>query len=150
MININKTIKDFFFTPPELNKIQRIIYTIWLFLSIFLALGLVTVVVEESKHLFPDYSSLWWSIIGFVTLTFIRNKLFQVWKTSVNQVSISKKQNINVVGDKLVEKKWVEDSWKPKDWNEAIRIAAEAAVEILEERQKVKQQKKEENDKKHS
>lgn len=34
------------------------------------------------------------------------------------------------------EKKWVEDNWKPKDWNQGIQTAAEAAVAIMEEKQK--------------
>lgn len=33
------------------------------------------------------------------------------------------------------EKKWVEDNWKPKNWNEGIKTAAEAAADIIEERQ---------------
>lgn len=43
------------------------------------------------------------------------------------------------------EKKWVEDNWKPKDWNEGIKTAAEAAADIIEERQKEREKKGEEN-----
>lgn len=39
------------------------------------------------------------------------------------------------------EKKWVEDNWKPKTWNEGIKTAAEAAVEIMENRQKEREKK---------
>lgn len=41
------------------------------------------------------------------------------------------------------EKKYVEDNWKPKTWNEGIKTAAEAAVDILEQRQQEKTQKQE-------
>lgn len=34
------------------------------------------------------------------------------------------------------EKKWVEDTWKPNNWNEGIKTAAEAAVQIMEDKQK--------------
>jgi hypothetical protein len=33
------------------------------------------------------------------------------------------------------EKKYVDENWKPKDWNEGIKTAAEAAADILEQRQ---------------
>lgn len=36
------------------------------------------------------------------------------------------------------EKKWVEDNWKPKNWNEGIKTAAEAAADLVEERQRAR------------
>lgn len=43
------------------------------------------------------------------------------------------------------EKKWVEDNWKPKNWNEGIKTAAEAAADLIEERQAAKEAKRQEN-----
>jgi len=45
------------------------------------------------------------------------------------------------------EKKYVEDTWKPKNWNEGIKTAAEAAADIVEQRQKAKEKETEENGK---
>lgn len=46
------------------------------------------------------------------------------------------------------EKKWVEDNWKPKSWNEGIKTAAEAAADIIEQRQVLRNKQIEEHNKK--
>jgi len=45
------------------------------------------------------------------------------------------------------EKKWVEDNWKPKNWNEGIKTAAEAAADIIEQRQVLRAKQVEEHNK---
>jgi hypothetical protein len=46
------------------------------------------------------------------------------------------------------EKKYVEDTWKPKNWNESIKTTAEAAADILEQRQQLRNKQVEEHNKK--
>jgi hypothetical protein len=46
------------------------------------------------------------------------------------------------------EKKYVEENWKPKNWNEAFKTAAEAAADLVEQRQQAQAKKIEEHNKK--
>lgn len=43
------------------------------------------------------------------------------------------------------EKKWVEDNYKPKDWDEAYKKSAEYAVKLMEEKQEAREKQRQDN-----
>lgn len=69
-------IRNFFSVPKELNKVQKVIYTVWLLLAFFIAFMIVSLLSVRD----PDANSVFGIIIFFIAITFLRNKLFQIWK----------------------------------------------------------------------
>lgn len=72
----SNTMKNFFSVPAELNKVQKVIYTVWLLLAFFIAIMIVALFLAQD----PDGASIFGTIIFFIVITFLRNKLFQIWK----------------------------------------------------------------------
>lgn len=69
-------IKKFFAKPNLESKAQKLVYTIWLLAIVFIAVSLITILTSGFG---ASSSDLGIGVMSVIILTFIRNKLIEVW-----------------------------------------------------------------------
>ncbi|MDP2909918.1 MAG: hypothetical protein Q8N69_02500 [bacterium] len=70
-------IKKFFARPSLENKVQKSVYTIWLLLVVIIIVFAILIGLAPNSG--DSESEFWVGFLSVVVLTFIRNKLIEIW-----------------------------------------------------------------------